>query len=62
MHGGISPKCPLIDDVRAITRAIEVPPEGPFTDCLWSDPEAKVSNFAPSTRGAGYLYGQKAVE
>lgn len=62
VHGGLSPRCPLIDDVRRIGRAIEVPQEGPFTDCLWSDPEPKVANFAPSPRGAGFLFGAKAVE
>ena len=42
VHGGLSPACERIDDVRAINRAVEVPAEGAFTDCLWSDPDAKV--------------------
>ena len=62
VHGGLSPRCPHIDDIRRINRSIEVPAEGAFTDCLWSDPENKVSNYAPSARGAGYLFGAKAVE
>ena len=62
VHGGLSPRCVTIDDIRSIGRAVEVPAEGPFTDCLWSDPDDKYASFAPSTRGAGYLFGAKAVE
>ncbi|KAH0576574.1 Serine/threonine-protein phosphatase [Spironucleus salmonicida] len=62
VHGGLSPSCQQIDDIRLINRAVEVPAEGPFTDCLWSDPDSKVPTFSASTRGAGYLFGPKAVE
>ena len=62
VHGGLSPRCVTIDDIRSIGRAVEVPAEGPFTDCLWSDPDDKYASCAPSTRGAGYLFGAKAVE
>ncbi|CAL6056456.1 Serine/threonine-protein_phosphatase [Hexamita inflata] len=64
VHGGLSPQCPLLDDVRIIGRAIEVPIRGALADCLWSDPTTKnmVEYFKPSDRGAGYEYGPKAVE
>ena len=62
VHGGLSPKCPLIDTIRVIQRSIEIPSEGSFTDLCWSDPETKVSLFSPSTRGAGFLFGAQAVD
>lgn len=62
VHGGLSPKCPIVDNIRVIQRAIEIPSEGAFTDLCWSDPDTKISMFSPSTRGAGYLFGSQAVE
>ncbi|CAL6059668.1 Serine/threonine-protein_phosphatase [Hexamita inflata] len=52
VHGGLSPQCPLLDDVRIIGRAIEVPIRGALADCLWSDPTTKnmVEYFKPSDR------------
>uniref|UniRef100_A0A7S1CC30 protein-serine/threonine phosphatase n=1 Tax=Bicosoecida sp. CB-2014 TaxID=1486930 RepID=A0A7S1CC30_9STRA len=35
---------------------MEVPPDGPFADLVWSDPE-DIDGWAVSPRGAGYLFG-----
>lgn len=67
VHGGLSPLINSLDDIRQINRRQEIPTEGPMCDLLWSDPEdnpGMVENglFGQSTRGAGHLYGYKAVE
>ena len=38
----------------------EIPPSGPFSDLLWSDPD-NVTRFQQSPRGAGYIFGEDAV-
>ena len=63
IHGGLSPAMQTIDDIRTkINRFQEVPPEGPFSDLLWSDPEDGINGFAVSSRGAGYLFGEDALK
>ncbi|KRX06347.1 hypothetical protein PPERSA_04960 [Pseudocohnilembus persalinus] len=60
IHGGLSPQIKTLDQIRTIERNREIPLEGPFTDLLWSDPE-DIETWAPSSRGAGYLFGHKVV-
>lgn len=43
-----------------LNRLQEIPNEGPICDLLWSDPE-HVAHFRESPRGAGYLFGESAV-
>lgn len=46
--------------MRTISRAQEVPHEGPFCDLMWSDPD-DVETWAVSPRGAGWLFGAKVT-
>lgn len=62
VHGGISPSLPTIDDVRTLQRVVEIPADGPFADLMWSDPSTSVEQWEHSYRGAGYLFGTRAVE
>ena len=57
LHGGLSPDLNKLDDIKKLTRVAEVPEEGVGCDLLWSDPDDK-PGFQPSTRGAGFLFGQ----
>lgn len=63
VHGGLSP---FIDTVGAIQDRIhrfqEPPTDGSFSDLLWSDPDEGISEFAISSRGAGTLFGNDAVD
>ena len=61
VHGGISPRLPTLNDIRALDRQQEVPAEGPMSDLMWSDPE-DIKGWNASPRGAGYLFGGNVVE
>lgn len=57
VHGGLSPDIRTLDQIRVLSRAQEIPHEGPFCDLMWSDPEEVMDNWAVSPRGAGWLFG-----
>ena len=58
VHGGLSPEIRMLDQIRVLSRAQEVPHEGGFCDLVWSDPD-NVDAWAVSPRGAGWLFGSK---
>eukprot|EP01129_Flabellula_baltica_P005883 TRINITY_DN2160_c0_g1_i1.p1 TRINITY_DN2160_c0_g1~~TRINITY_DN2160_c0_g1_i1.p1 ORF type:complete len:334 (-),score=72.34 TRINITY_DN2160_c0_g1_i1:72-1013(-) len=61
VHGGLSPDVRTLDQIRTITRNLEIPHEGPFCDLMWSDPE-EIETWQVSPRGAGWLFGRKVTE
>lgn len=61
VHGGLSPLITSIDQIQAYDRKKEVPERGLMCDLLWSDPDT-VSGFQISPRGAGYIFGDHAVQ
>ena len=60
VHGGLSPLLTSIKQIQTLERKKEVPDRGPICDLLWSDPE-DLPVFTISPRGAGYLFGEPAV-
>jgi diadenosine tetraphosphatase ApaH/serine/threonine PP2A family protein phosphatase len=63
VHGGISPSVVLIELINRLNRKVEIPQDGVMADLSWSDPEdGLIATFRPNPRGAGYIFGQKAVE
>jgi diadenosine tetraphosphatase ApaH/serine/threonine PP2A family protein phosphatase len=56
VHGGLSPKLPMLEKLSLLDRQVELPQSGPLTDLCWSDPE-NVASWRENTRGAGYLFG-----
>ena len=62
VHGGLSPLVKTLDNMRVIARDREIPQEGPLSDLVWSDPTDTVGTWAPSPRGAGWLFGESIVQ
>eukprot|EP01099_Mayorella_cantabrigiensis_P008103 TRINITY_DN7461_c0_g1_i1.p1 TRINITY_DN7461_c0_g1~~TRINITY_DN7461_c0_g1_i1.p1 ORF type:complete len:324 (-),score=64.04 TRINITY_DN7461_c0_g1_i1:622-1551(-) len=62
VHGGLSPVITTLDQIRVLDRFQEVPHEGALCDLLWSDPDQEQMGYAPSQRGAGYLFGKTVFE
>jgi serine/threonine-protein phosphatase PP1-1 len=56
VHGGLSPEIRMLDQIRVLSRAQEIPHEGGFCDLVWSDPD-DVESWAVSPRGAGWIFG-----
>ncbi|XP_026484349.1 serine/threonine-protein phosphatase 6 catalytic subunit [Vanessa tameamea] len=61
VHGGLSPKISMLDQIRCIDRNQQIPHKGAFCDLLWSDP-ADVKMWSVSPRGAGWLFGSFVTE
>ena len=61
-HGGISPFLHSLDDIRNITRPLEVPEDGLLCDLLWSDPLAEAIDWEDNERGTSYCFGYPQVE
>lgn len=45
LHGGLSPSIHHVDQLRMLHRFMEIPPDGPFADIVWSDPDPKNLGF-----------------
>lgn len=61
VHGGLSPHLTSVDQIASISRPVKVPGKGLVADLLWSDPSTDVSDWAPSSRGSTFLWGQNTV-
>eukprot|EP01029_Cantina_marsupialis_P030205 TRINITY_DN805_c0_g6_i2.p1 TRINITY_DN805_c0_g6~~TRINITY_DN805_c0_g6_i2.p1 ORF type:complete len:242 (+),score=34.59 TRINITY_DN805_c0_g6_i2:46-771(+) len=62
VHGGLSPSLRTIDQIQEFNRFKEIPLDGPFSDIMWSDPEATFGGWGRNVRGAGLNFGNRIVE
>ncbi|KAJ5379411.1 Serine/threonine-protein phosphatase PP-Z [Penicillium cosmopolitanum] len=61
VHGGLSPNLFDMNEIRKLTRPIEVPEHGLLTDLLWSDP-ANIKDWGPNPdRGVSWCFGKPVV-
>lgn len=58
IHGGLSPRLPLIETLCLMNRKNEIPSEGTLSDICWSDPD-DIAEWGLNPRGAGFLYGER---
>jgi len=61
MHGGLSPELQSFDQIRHMSRPVDVPDTGLLCDLLWSDPDKDVSGWCENDRGVSYIYGSDVV-
>lgn len=58
VHGGLSPSLHNYETLFKLERRVEIADTGIIADLVWSDP-AHVEEWTPSSRGSGYLFGEK---
>ena len=61
VHAGLSPDLNSPEQIKRISRPVDVPDSGMLCDLLWSDPEADISGWAENDRGVSYTFGADVV-
>ena len=62
VHGGLSPKMKIIEQLAVLERRQDIPSTpNMISDLVWSDPE-EIDEWGISQRGAGYLFGRRPAE
>ncbi|OHS94669.1 Ser/Thr protein phosphatase [Tritrichomonas foetus] len=61
VHGGIGPELSDINKLKNVNRPIENFNQNLTGPLFWSDPSPTVTDFKPSPRGTGYLFGHNAL-
>ncbi|TYJ46384.1 hypothetical protein E1A91_A02G117500v1 [Gossypium mustelinum] len=61
MHGGLSPDLKKLDQIRSISRPVDVPDQGLLCDLLWADPDKDLDGWGENDRGVSYTFGADIV-
>ena len=58
---GLSPDLHDLDQIRSISRPLDVPEGGLLCDLLWSDPEKDLIGWGDNDRGVSFTFGSDVV-
>jgi len=61
-HGGLSPLLVSMDQIKNLSRPLEISEKTLVSDLLWADPEPSVSGWGPNDRGISYVFGPDIVD
>lgn len=61
MHGGLSPDCDDLEQIKRIVRPTDIPDTGLLCDLLWSDPDREVQGWAENDRGVSFTFSEDVV-
>eukprot|EP00057_Strongylocentrotus_purpuratus_P034297 XP_794664.2 PREDICTED: serine/threonine-protein phosphatase PP1 [Strongylocentrotus purpuratus] len=61
MHGGLSPDLNQVDQLRHISRPLDIPDHGLVCDLLWADPDEDITGWGENDRGVSYTFGGDVV-
>ena len=62
MHGGLSPELVTMEQIRHVSRPLEIPDTGLLCDLLWSDPDKDIMGWGENDRGVSFTFGADVVE
>ncbi|BFU22135.1 Ser/Thr protein phosphatase family protein [Entamoeba histolytica HM-1:IMSS-B] len=61
IHGGLSPLLKKLDQIKRITRPVDIPEEGLICDLVWADPSLENNGFSSNNRGTGCAFGMDVL-
>ncbi|KAI3996124.1 hypothetical protein MKX01_031478 [Papaver californicum] len=61
MHGGLSPHLKKFDQIRDISRPVDIPDEGLLCDLLWADPDKDFDGWGENDRGVSCTFGSDKI-
>lgn len=61
VHGGLSPRINILEQINELDRKVEIPSKGPMADLTWSDP-SETKEWRQNSRGSGYTFGKPHVD
>ena len=61
LYIGLSPDLHDLDQIRSISRPVDVPESGLLCDLLWSDPEKDMDGWGDNDRGVSFTFGADVV-
>ena len=62
IHGGLTPDLNYLDQIKSISRPVQITEHGFLADLVWSDPCSEIDEWAPSERGLTVKWGLKVAK
>ena len=61
IHGGLGPSLTCVEQINQIPRPVLSYESEPIASLMWSDPTTEIEYYRMSSRGLGFLFGEKAL-